>query len=258
MKPAKHLVCRSFDSAAATYDSAAEVQRLACRQLAELLTDAGSGLILDAGCGTGFGLRLLRERFAAAPVIGLDLAPAMLQGTRPFPVVVGDVEHLPLASCSVDLYWSSLTAQWCHMDDLLREAARVLRPGGQLALSTLGPATFAELRAAFAHSDRYAHTLDFLTPEAVAAALQRTGFSLLRLEQRPLITFHDSFKLLLASIKAIGANQVGAGRRRGLMSRSVWQAAEAAYERQRRPEGLPLTYDLILLQAVKPRQAQKL
>ena len=248
MKPAKPLIRRSFDQAADTYDAAAEVQRLACQQLADALPDSpGSGLILDAGCGTGYGLRLLLERFPAMQGIGLDIAPAMLHRARPLTTLVGDIEQLPLATSSVDLYWSSLTAQWCALDVVLAEAVRILRRGGQLALATLGSATFNELRTAFASSDNYRHTLNFLTPAAVSAHAQRADLHTIHIAHRPLVTFHKDFRTLLHSIKAIGANQIGTGQRRGLMSRSVWQKAEAAYEQQRQPNGLPLTYDLIFL-----------
>lgn len=254
MKPAKHLVSRAFDQAAATYDSAAEVQRLACQRLAEKLADPGRGLILDAGCGTGFGLRLLLQRFPDAQGLGLDLSPAMLARAQPLNTLIGDIEHLPLADASIDLYWSSLTAQWCDLEQLLREARRVLRPAGQLALSTLGPATFGELRTAFAASDAYAHTLNFLSPEAVLERAAHAGLTGLHLERQTVITHHENFRALLASIKAIGANQVGSGRRRGLMTRNALQRAESAYEKQRQPQGLPLTYELIFLMAPAPQK----
>lgn len=252
MKPPKHLICRAFDQAAATYDSAAEVQRFACQKLATDLDDPGSGLILDAGCGTGYGLRLLLECFPKASGIGLDLSLAMLAKANHAEVIAGDIEHLPFAAESVDLYWTSLTAQWCALDTLLDEAMRVLRPDGQLALATLGTQTFRELRTAFSASDGHTHTLNFLSPEAAGISARQAGFSNIQVEHHPLITYHSQFKPLLASIKAIGANQVGAGRRRGLMSRAAWQRAEAAYEALRLPEGLPLTYDLVFLKAAKP------
>lgn len=252
MKPEKPLIRRSFEQAAATYDAAAEVQRLACQQLADALPAAvlpESGLILDAGCGTGYGLRLLLERFPAARGIGLDIAETMLHRARPLTTLVGDIEQLPFASASVDLYWSSLTAQWCALDVVLSEAVRVLRRGGQLALATLGTETFSELRTAFAHSDNYRHTLNFLTPDDIFSHTRQAGFQHIEIRHQPLLTYHKDLRSLLQSIKAIGANQIGSGQRRGLMSRTAWQRVEAAYEQQRLPDGLPLTYDLILLVA---------
>jgi malonyl-CoA O-methyltransferase len=57
----------------------------------------------------------------------------------------------------------------------------VLRPGGQLALSTLGPETFQELREAFTGIDRHRHTLSFSAPATIAQALRDAGFAEIRL-----------------------------------------------------------------------------
>ena len=53
----------------------------------------------------------------------------------------------------------------------------------------------------------------------------------------------------IEAVKAVGANQVGDGRRTGLMSRASFLRAEAAYEAQRTADGLPLTYDVLTLHA---------
>lgn len=251
--PAKHRIRQSFDGAAHTYDSAAQVQRRICGKLAlglpEMMTP---GVILDAGCGTGYALRLLRERFPPANLIGIDLSPAMLGKVKAQAYrLAGDVEHLPLADATIGLYWSSLTLQWCHLPAALAEARRVLWEGGRLAVATLGPKTFRELRTAFTAGDAYRHTLDFLDPEAVAAAAEAAFFSDVRVERTTQTAHYPDLKSLLRAIKAIGANQVGGGRRTGLMSRSAWLRTEAAYEVMRQPGGLPLTYDVITLQARK-------
>ena len=252
-RPAKHRIRQAFEEAAHSYDSAAQVQRRICGKLAlglpEMMTP---GVILDAGCGTGYALRLLRERFPPANMIGLDLSPAMLGKVKAHAYRIGgDVEHLPLADASIGLYWSSLTLQWCHLPLALAEARRVLWDGGRLAVATLGPKTFKELRTAFTAGDAYRHTLEFLDPEAIAAAAASVGFTSVRLDRSTQTAHYPDLKSLLRAIKAIGANQVGGGRRTGLMSRSAWQRIEAAYEVMRQPGGLPLTYDVVTLHAEK-------
>jgi malonyl-CoA O-methyltransferase len=141
-RPPKARIRQSFERAASTYDSAAEIQRLICSQLGAALAPALEvGRLLDAGCGTGYALSLLQSRFPDAHAIALDFSPAMLaQIAAPCGRVVGDLEHLPLASQSIDLYWSSLALQWCELPKALAEAHRVLAAAAQLAIASLGPA----------------------------------------------------------------------------------------------------------------------
>ena len=54
-------------------------------------------------------------------------------------------------------------------------------------------------------------------------------------------------KTLLRAVKAIGAQNVGEGGRSGMMGRLAWQTLEAAYERFREKDGLPASYDVILI-----------
>lgn len=252
-QPPKHRVRQSFERAAGTYDSAAQVQRRICGWLAGgLPVGLTPGIALDVGCGTGYALRLLQERFPTTPLIGLDLSPAMLAKVRPPAYrLAGDAERLPLAAGSIHLYWSSLALQWCDLEAALAEARRVLREGGHLAFATLGPGTFAELRTAFSAADTHRHTLAFLAPEQIEARLDAMGLPDHRIERRQQLCHYPDLKTLLRAVKAIGANQVGEGRRTGLMSRLAWQRAEAAYEALRQPAGLPLTYDVIIVHAQK-------
>ncbi|MBS1189328.1 MAG: pimeloyl-CoA biosynthesis protein BioC [Rhodocyclaceae bacterium] len=252
-QPPKHRVRQSFERAAATYDSAAQVQRLICDWQADALpATLAPDVVLDVGCGTGYALRLLRERFPAAALVALDLSPAMLATIRaPALRLAGDAERLPLAAASVGLYWSSLALQWCDLDTALAEARRVLKAGGHLAVSTLGPGTFAELRSAFSAADAHRHTLAFQTPGQIAARLAAAGFSDHRISRRQQVCHYPDLKTLLRAVKAVGANQVGSGRRPGLMSRTAWQRAEAAYEALRETRGLPLTYDVITIHSQK-------
>lgn len=249
-KPSKARIRQSFERAAAGYDSAAAVQRQICAELAGGLPAIAPRRLLDAGCGTGHAQAALQARFPDAEAIVVDLSPAMLRRvSAPCCRLAGDLEHLPLADASLDLYWSSLAVQWCNLAIALGEARRTLRPGGCLALASLGPATFGELRQAFAGVDNYRHTLGFHSLEEVGRIATAAGFSALSTDSRLITAHYPDFKTLLRAVKAIGANQLGDGRRTGLMSRGDFQRAEAAIETLRQPAGLPLTYDVIYLYA---------
>jgi len=250
-RPSRARIRNSFERAAPTYAAAAVVQRRVCARLAAGLPAAiAARRILDAGCGTGFALPLLRQRFPQARAIALDFAPGMLQRIDwTCERVAGDLEHLPLAPGSIDLYWSSLAMQWCDAARALAEARRVLADGGALALASLGPATFHELRTAFAGIDAHRHTLAFHTAEEIRELAALARFVAVDVEKHTEIEHYSDFKSLLRAVKAIGANQLGAGRRTALMSRNAFERAEAAIEDLREPAGLPLTYDVITLHA---------
>lgn len=98
--------------------------------------------VLDAGCGTGRALTPLRAAVGASGVVvGVDLTPAMLQAAvragrdRDGQLLLADVASLPLRSRSLDaVFAAGLIAHLPRPADDLRELARVVRPGGVLAL----------------------------------------------------------------------------------------------------------------------------
>ncbi|WP_406397861.1 class I SAM-dependent methyltransferase [Streptomyces sp. NBC_00879] len=98
--------------------------------------------VLDAGCGTGRALPPLRS--AVGPrgtVIGADLTPAMLDAAlragrgSSGQLLLADVTRLPLRTESLDaVFAAGLIAHLPQPEPNLRELARVVRPGGRLAL----------------------------------------------------------------------------------------------------------------------------
>jgi malonyl-CoA O-methyltransferase len=246
----KRAIRRSFDRAAASYDMAATLQRRVCELLLDALPNKAPAAVLDAGCGTGYGLGLLAMQWPEAQLFAADFAPAMLEivGSG----VCADIEALPFAAESFDLYWSSLTLQWCDAQCAIAEAARSLVPGGCLAVSSLGPGTLIELRDAFSGTDLHRHVLDFSPPETLASACAAAGLEDVAWITHSVCLHHASLKDLLQGLKALGANQIGHNRRPGLFGRKAWQAVEQRYEARRDPAGLPATYEVILCTANKP------
>ncbi|MEY3201416.1 MAG: hypothetical protein RIR70_966 [Pseudomonadota bacterium] len=248
--PNKHRVAQRFHHAASDYDALAHIQRQAAERLAYHLSDRASpGLWLDAGCGTGEAI----TRHLRAPVIALDFAPAMAQKARDkgAPALCGDIESLPLEDASIALYWSSLAWQWCHLEKALSEAHRVLTPSGHLLINTLGPATLSELRAAFGSIDDARHVIDFTQAPSLAEAAREAGFEDIALATHLLTAWHPDVATLLRQLKQLGAAEVGNHRRRGLLGKRAWQTVIQHYERHRTPQGLPASYEVILLTARK-------
>lgn len=246
----KPAIRRSFDRAAASYDSAAELQRQVCRLLLDRISGPAPQSILDAGCGTGYALSLLSQRWPGARIVAADFAPAML--AKAGGGVCADIEALPFAERRFDLYWSNLTVQWCDTRRTLAEAARTLMPGGRLAVSSLGPATLCELRDAFSDSDRHRHVLEFSPATKLIDACKAAGLDDIDVTTQVLRLHHASVKGLLQALKALGANQIGRDRRPGLFGRNAWRTVEERYEVCRGAAGLPASYEVILCTATKP------
>lgn len=250
---AKAAVARSFGRAAASYDSAAHLQRAVCRQLLGGLEDGfAPRRILDLGSGTGYGSELLRRRFPDAEIIALDLAEGMLRYAREArPVADGyiaaDAEQLPLAADSFDLVFSSMALQWCYrLPGLFAELRRVLAAGGRCLVSTLGPGTLAELRDSWALVDGDVHVNRFLAAGAWAQAAEEAGLSA-ALQAEARVLHFGSVVELMRELKSIGAHNVNRAAGKGLTGRARLRALAAAYERQRTPAGLPATYELLYL-----------
>ncbi|MGW3037977.1 class I SAM-dependent methyltransferase [Streptomyces sp. NPDC001178] len=98
--------------------------------------------VLDAGCGTGRALTPLRAAVGpSGVVVGADLTPAMLQAAvragrgHDGQLLLADVAALPLRSEALDaVFAAGLIAHLPQPSENLRELARVVRPGGTLAL----------------------------------------------------------------------------------------------------------------------------
>lgn len=253
----KHWIAKSFSRAAASYDSAARLQRSVGAQLLSQVP-ATPGVALDLGSGTGQFLKPLAE-VAGAQVIALDIALGMLEYARaegrPAQArLCADAQALPLSDGSVNLVFSSLAVQWCEsLQALACELYRVIAPGGGLCLSTLTEGTLKELHQAWQSVDAFVHVNHFLPATTLVAALAHAGFVDITVTQSEEVLYCPSLRSLSRELKALGAHNVNTGRPKGLTGRKRLAALEAAYECLRQPEGLPATYNVCYLKASKPQ-----
>lgn len=113
----------------------------------ELLGDVRDARVLEIGCGSGPCARWLAER--GARVVGLDISAGMLRhGVEAnrrsgiaVPLVHADAERLPFAEGSIDVACSAFGAVPFVADSaaVMREVARVLRPGGRWVFAVTHP-----------------------------------------------------------------------------------------------------------------------
>jgi malonyl-CoA O-methyltransferase len=255
---------RAFGRAAKTYAKHAALQREVEDRLLERLeyVERTPQRVLDIGCGLGRASSLLRKRWKSAQTVALDLALPMLRrvhtGWRhPLARICADARALPLADASIDVLFSNLCIQW--IDDvpaLFEEFRRVLRPGGYLAISTFGPDTLYELRAAWAAADRAPHVSGFVDIARVGDALMAAGFRDPVLDAEHFTLTYTDAASLMRELKAIGATNADARRMRGLTGKNHLRRALDAYESFRREDVLPATYEVIYAHAWGPQPGQ--
>jgi len=264
-------VRRAFSRAATSYDAAARLQRDVREHLLEsldYLDQRVPQVVLDLGSGPGHAATAMQQRWPKAQVLALDLALPMLATSkrgrwhplrRRVQPVCADARALPLAESSVDVLFSNLCLQW--VEDLPAVFAgfrRVLRPGGLLLVSTFGPDTLQELRAAFGeaeHSD--ANAIPHVSPFAAIAqfgdALMAAGFRDPVLDRDITVTRYPDLATLMRELRAIGATNALQARRHTLTGKARFARAAAAYATLA-GEGMPLpaTWETITAMAWAP------
>ena len=254
----KRRLRRSFAQAADTYDAVAVLQReIAERLLARLdVVRLQPRVLLDIGCGTGYDLRRLAQRYPRARVLGLDLAETMARRARRrlglwrrvtgrSRFVCGDAERLPLATASVDMVVSNVALQWCDPRRVFAEVRRVLRPGGLFMFSTFGPDTLRELRAAWRAADEAAHVHSFIDMHDLGDMLLHAGFADPVMDMESLTLTYPDVRGVMRDIKQLGAHNAAVARARGLTGKARFARFRAAYEAQAADGKIPATYEAV-------------
>lgn len=259
-------VQRNAARAASTFEQHDALQREVQGLLIERLVfyQQSPGRIVDVGAGSGRGAALLKRRYPKAEVLAIDAAVPMLDAARrhstwrrPILRVAGEATALPLADASVDVLHSNLCFQWVnHLAALFGECVRVLKPGGFLLFSTLGPDTLQELRSAWAQVDQNSHVSRFLDMHDVGDAVLAAGLRDPVLDvQHFTMTYSEPCKVL-EELRGLGATHADRARERGLTGKARYRRMLAAYEGMRLDGRIPATCEVVTAHAWGPPPGQ--
>lgn len=178
-------------------------------------TGVGAGTrVLDVACGSGWAMRFLRG--LGADVAGIDAAARLLdvavERNPHSEIVHGSMFDLPWAPRAFDAV-VSINGIWGGGEDALREAHRVLRPGGTIGISFWGKDEPLDLRPFFfavaAHLDRdhvdgMVSINNIAQPGVAEDMLTAAGFEVLERDRRTSVLEWPDEDIAWRALRSVG------------------------------------------------------
>ena len=210
--------------------------------------------VVDLAMQCGFAGRL-SERFPASRILSCGYFPELPETGHGSPIqaVAASPLALPLAAESTDLVASNLGLFWfSDSGPVLGEIRRVLRPGGLIAFTTLGPGTLAELRRSWERVDVRSHIIDFIDMHDIGDAMVKAGFADVVMDAERISVTWPDVPALLRDLRGLGTGNPLPDRPPGLTTPRRLRALVDAYE-GRLPSGrVTATVELVHGHGWKP------
>ena len=224
--------------------------------------------IFDVAVDLGTPTDALRRALAGTDKIGTLIAAEPSAGALDgeFLRVAADEEALPFADASLDLVVSALALQWVNdLPGTLVQIRRALKPDGLLMAAMLGGDTLIELREAFASAESEIEgglsprVAPFADLRELGTLMQRAGFALPVVDSDRLTVRYESAFALMRDLRAMGATNVLAERRRAPLRRAtLMRMAEIYAERFADADGrVRATFEIAWLSGWSPHESQQ-
>lgn len=257
--PCKNQVNQHFSRAAHSYDANAQLQLAVGRSLVQRLpTRSVTTNALDIGCATAPFARAQQQVLPDVAWQGVDLSRAMLEEAarrgrfnHRYRGLCADAEALPLADRSQGVVFSCFALQWCQPATVLTEAYRVLAPGGRLLLAVPLAGSLQEFSQSWQAVDQRLHVSALPSLQSWHDAAEQAGFAGAVSQHQVMVEHYQSVKDIARRLKATGAGHIAGAGNTGLTGKRAWRAMVAEYEKQRIRQGLPLTWQVLFLEAEK-------
>jgi SAM-dependent methyltransferase len=241
--------------------------RRVAQDLVERLAGVRRAFRIAVNLGAYHGLvgRALREAKAAEVVIDAELSPRLL-GLCDGPSVLADEEALPFAPGSIDLIVSGLSLQLVNdLPGALLQIRQALAPDGLFLGAMLGGATLTELRQAWLIAEEEIvggaspRVAPFADVRDLGGLLQRAGFALPVVDADTVTVNYATPLQLMQDLKAMGASNMLAERRRVPVTQTLlMRAAEVYAERFSRRDGrVKATFEILTMTAWAPHESQQ-
>jgi malonyl-CoA O-methyltransferase len=141
-------VKRYFDKAAETYDSSADIQKIAAGRLLERIVEANCGTVLEVGTGSGIFTSLFLEKFSPERFFGFDISYPMTKSASRHSgaYCCADGENLPFKDAFADVLVSSSVLQWlARPQESVPAMLKTLKSRGKFYFSVFTEGTFTEM-----------------------------------------------------------------------------------------------------------------
>jgi len=199
--------------------------------------------VLDLGSGSGQFGEAVAARYPDADVVAVDLAEKLLQQNK-VAACVADAECLPFASQQFDLVFANLSLPWSFAPDaMLLEMQRVLKPGGLILFSSLGPDTLKQLNQAVAATLSFKAQPFFSDMHDLGDMMVKAKLADPVVDMEMLQLGYQDLNKLITEVEAEGLGLFFGDSLSALEESEVWQRFCENYHKQ--DDYYPLSYEII-------------